>query len=84
MGCGRCGCGHCLRGVVNVYGRGLEGDKCMFAFYCCSLSIYLPLPPPPVQYESSVGYAYVWVYFMSVIFLGSVVILNLWTGVLTM
>lgn len=34
-------------------------------------------------YESALGYAFAWVYFVLVIFLGSVFILNLWLGVLT-
>ena len=36
-----------------------------------------------LQYESSVGVAYAWVYFVVVILVGSVFILNLLVGVLT-
>lgn len=36
-----------------------------------------------MQYESAVGVTYAWVYFLLVVIVGSVFILNLWIGVLT-
>lgn len=36
-----------------------------------------------MQYESAVGVTYAWVYFLLVVVVGSVFILNLWIGVLT-
>ena len=36
-----------------------------------------------IQYESAVGVTYAWVYFLLVVIVGSVFILNLWIGVLT-
>ena len=59
--------------------RGMRGEgrvKDVRGFNSLSFSL--------VQYSSAVGQAYGWAYFLLVIFLGSVFLLNMLTGVLTM